>query len=72
MILFILLLWPVSFGLAALFQVGLARSLIDATGLTCLSVVIGYILTIIYENRQHRTYINWIHLKNNETKREDL
>lgn len=72
MIIFILLLWSASFGLTTLFQFGLARSLIDATGLTCLSVVIGYILTIIYENRQHRTYINWIHLKNNETKHEGL
>lgn len=68
MIPFILLLWLISFGLAALFQVDFTRVLIDATSLTSLSIATGYILTVFYEHRQHRTYINWIQLKNNETK----
>lgn len=70
MILFILFLWSISFGFTTLFHVGLARSLLDATGLTCLIVSIGYLLTIFYENRKHRTYINWMKIKNYETKRE--
>lgn len=70
MIPFILLLWSISFSLVILFHVGLARSFIDATGLTCLSVAIGYILTIFYEHRQHRIYINWIKFKDNETEPE--
>jgi hypothetical protein len=72
MISFILFLWAISFSLATLFQVDFPRSLLDATGLTCLSIVVGYILTIFYENRKHRTYINWLQIKNYETKRESL
>jgi hypothetical protein len=72
MIFFILFLWSISFGLATLFQVGLVRGLFDATGLTCLIVVIGYLLTIFYENRKHRTYIKWLQIKNYETEHEDF
>jgi hypothetical protein len=72
MALFILSLWVLSLCLTTLFHVGVARNLIDATGLTCLIIVIGYLLTIFYENLKHRTYINWMQIKSNETKREGL
>lgn len=72
MIFFIVFLWSVSFGVVTLFQIGLSRVLLDATGLTSLIIVMGYLLTIFYENRKHRIYINWMQIKNNETKREGV
>lgn len=72
MILFIVSLWAISFGLASLFQIGLVRIFIDATGLTCSIIIIGYLLTFFYENLKHRTYINWMQIKSHETKREGV
>ena len=56
-----------SFGVALLFQAGLLRSALDATALMLSSLVVGYILTIFYENRRYRTYINWMQIQKRET-----
>ena len=67
MVFLIVLLWSMSFGVALLFQAGLLRSALDATALMLSSLVVGYILTIFYENRRYRTYINWMQIQKRET-----